>query len=102
EGSRVLTIVPKGLQSFDDSDADFFLDLLPGARDRHGLPESIRFWKSRFESTEPDGGFGVGLMYGPSGCGKSSLVKAGLLPRLGPHVVSIYIEATPQETEKRL
>ena len=28
--------------------------------------------------------FAVGLLYGPSGCGKSSLVKAGLLPRLGP------------------
>ena len=27
--------------------------------------------------------FQVGLIYGPSGCGKSSLVKAGLLPRLG-------------------
>ena len=33
--------------------------------------------------TDPDATFRVGLIYGPSGCGKSSLVKAGLLPRLG-------------------
>ena len=26
-----------------------FLDLLPGPRDRDGLPESIRFWKTRIE-----------------------------------------------------
>src|SRR5204863_133137 len=42
------------------------------------------------------------LLYGPSGCGKSSLVKAGLLPRLGDHVLAVYLEATPQETEIRL
>lgn len=95
-------IVPKGLRSFDAHDADFFLELLPGARDRHGLPESIRFWKVRIEQTDPDSTFRVGLIYGPSGCGKSSLVKAGLLPRLVPHVTPIYVEATPEETEVRL
>jgi eukaryotic-like serine/threonine-protein kinase len=40
-----LKIVPKGLRAFDAEDADFFLELLPGPRDREGLPESIRFWK---------------------------------------------------------
>ena len=44
----------------------------------------------------------MGLIYGPSGCGKSSLVKAGLLPRLGKHVLPVYVEATPEETEARL
>ena len=43
---------------------------------------------------------GSGLIYGPSGCGKSSLVKAGLLPRLAKHVLPVYIEATPEETER--
>jgi serine/threonine protein kinase len=71
-------IVPKGLRSFDAGDSDFFLDLLPGARDRSGLPDSISFWKRRLEERDPDQTFGVGLIYGPSGCGKSSLVKAGL------------------------
>jgi serine/threonine protein kinase/formylglycine-generating enzyme required for sulfatase activity len=99
---RPLRIVPKGLRSFDDGDADFFLELLPGPRDRDGLPESIRFWKSRVEETDADRTFGVGLIYGPSGCGKSSLVKAGLLPRLAGHVLPVYVEATVEETESRL
>ena len=29
-------------------------------------------------------------------------MKAGLLPRLGKHVLRIYVEATPEETEARL
>lgn len=95
-------IIPKGLRSFDRADADFFLDLLSGPRDRDGLPESIRFWKMRIEETDSDETFSVGLIYGPSGCGKSSFVKAGLLPRLATNVVPIYIEATPDETEVRL
>ncbi|QDU97648.1 bifunctional serine/threonine-protein kinase/formylglycine-generating enzyme family protein [Lignipirellula cremea] len=95
-------IVPKGLRSFDASDSDFFLDLLPGARDRSGLPDSITFWKRRLEDRDPDQTFRVGLMYGPSGCGKSSLVKAGLLPKLAENVRTVYIEATANETETRL
>jgi formylglycine-generating enzyme required for sulfatase activity len=94
--------VPKGLRSFDAHDADFFLELLPGPRDREGLPDSLRFWKTRVEETDPDNTFSVGLIYGPSGCGKSSLVKAGLLPRISEGVIPVYIEATPDETEARL
>jgi len=100
--SRKIKIVPKGLRSFDAQDADFFLELLPGPRDRGGLPDSIRFWKSRIEQTDPDETFRVGLIYGPSGCGKSSLVKAGLLPRLAEHVLTVYVEATSDETETRM
>jgi hypothetical protein len=95
-------IVPKGLRSFDAGDADFFLELLPGPRDRDGLPESIRFWKTRTEMTDAESTFSVGLIYGPSGCGKSSLVKAGLLPRLAKSVIAVYIEATGEDTEARL
>lgn len=95
-------VVPKGLHSFDAHDADFYLELLPGPRDREGLPESIRFWKTRVEETDPDNTFAVGVVYGPSGCGKSSFVKAGLLPRLGDHVVPVYVEATANDTESRL
>jgi serine/threonine protein kinase/formylglycine-generating enzyme required for sulfatase activity len=100
--SQPVKIVPKGLRSFDAHDADFFLELLPGPRDREGLPDSIRFWKTRIEETDPDNTFAVGLIYGPSGCGKSSLVKAGLLPRLSEQVVTVYVEATANETETRL
>lgn len=99
---HLIKIVPKGLRSFDAHDADFFLELLPGPRDREGLPDSIRFWKSRIEETDPDNTFTVGLIYGPSGCGKSSLVKAGLLPRLSDDVIAVYVEATASETETRL
>ncbi|XZE55926.1 protein kinase domain-containing protein [Planctomycetaceae bacterium SH139] len=100
--SQRIKIVPKGLRSFDAHDADFFLELLPGPRDREGLPDSIRFWKTRVEEIDADNTFSVGLIYGPSGCGKSSLVKAGLLPRLCAEVIPVYIEATPEETETRL
>jgi serine/threonine protein kinase/formylglycine-generating enzyme required for sulfatase activity len=99
---QTVKIVPKGLRSFDAGDADFFLELLPGPRDRDGLPESIRFWKTRIEETDPDNTPSVGLLYGPSGCGKSSLVKAGLLPRLAGHVTAVYVEATAEDTEARL
>ncbi len=95
-------IVPKGLRSFDARDADFFLELLPGPRDREGLPDSLRFWKARVEEMDPDNTFAVGLIYGPSGCGKSSLVKAGLLPRLASHVLPVYVEATEDQMEARL
>src|SRR5262249_8524469 len=67
-----------------------------------GLPESIRFWKRRIEQIDPDLTFRVGLIYGPSGCGKSSLIKAGLLPWLGEHVLPVYVGATAEETEARV
>ena len=102
QGHKQVAIVPRGLRSFGPDDADFFLDLLPGTRGRDGLPESIRFWKSRIEETDPDKTFDVGLIYGPSGCGKSSLMKAGLLPHLSKSVVAIYVYATADETEIRI
>ncbi len=97
-----LKIVPKGLRSFDAGDASFFLDLLPGPRDRDGLPESIRYWKTRIESRDAEVTFAAGVLYGPSGCGKSSLVKAGLIPHLANDIVPIYLEATGDDTEQRL
>jgi hypothetical protein len=102
EESGPVRIVPKGLRSFDAHDADFFLELLPGPRDRAGLPDSIRFWKTRIEQMNADDTFAVGLIYGPSGCGKSSLVKAGLLPRLAKTVTVLYRETTVNENESRL
>ncbi len=95
-------VVPKGLRSFDANDSDFFLELLPGPFDREGLPEALRFWKKRIEQPESEESFRVGLIYGPSGCGKSSLMKAGLLPRLARSIQSVYVEATPDDTEVRL
>jgi eukaryotic-like serine/threonine-protein kinase len=101
-GSKPDPVVPKGLRSYGAEDADFFLQLLPGPRDCDGLPDSLRFWKARLEQTDAEEPFTVGVLYGPSGCGKSSLVKAGLLPRLASHVLSVYAEATAEDTEARL
>lgn len=95
-------ILPKGLRSFDSEDADFFLDLLPGPRDRDGLPGSIRFWKNRIEEKDSEKTFEVGLIYGPSGCGKTSFAKAGLLPKLSNSILPIYVEATAGDTEGRI
>jgi serine/threonine protein kinase len=97
-----IPVVPRGLRSFESDDADFFLQLLPGPRDRCGLPQVLRFWKSRIEETDPEKTLRVGLIYGPSGCGKSSLVKAGLQPHLADRVVSVFVEAAPGATEARL
>ena len=97
-----LRVRPKGLRAFDDDDRDFFLGLLPGPRDRDGLPESLRFWKVRIESGEHPSPFTVGLLSGPSGCGKTSMVRAGLLCRLSPTVIPVYVEASPGTTESRL
>lgn len=100
--SQSLRIVPRGLRCFEAEDADFFLKLLPGPRDREDLPETLRFWKSRIEASEADQGFRVGLVYGPSGCGKSSFIKAGLIPRLTPLITPVVIEATAIDTEARI
>ena len=94
-------IVPKGLCSFEAEDSAWYLDLLPGPRDKQGLPDSIRFWKSRIETTD-DAAFSVGVIYGPSGSGKSSLLRAGLLPRLSDHVRVAYVEASPGNTEQHI
>ncbi len=100
--NQTVMIVPKGLRSFDAQDASFFLELLPGPRDRDGLSSNLRFWKTQIEEKDPDNTFSVGLIYGPSGCGKSSLVKAGLFPVLSSNIIAIYLEATAGETETRI
>ena len=96
------SVVPKGLRAFDAHDREFFLDLLPGPRDRDGLPECIRSWKQRIESTQSDRTAAIGVVHGPSGCGKSSLVRSGLIPSLGPGVLPIVVEATPDDTVRTL
>jgi serine/threonine protein kinase len=95
-------VIPRGLRSFDAIDADFFLSLLPGPRDRHGLPEQIRFWKSCIENRRRESAQPVCVLYGPSGCGKSSLIKAGVLPRLNADVTTVFVEASQHDTETRL
>ena len=98
-GSRV---IPKGLRPFDGNDTEFFLELLPGPRDRDGLPDVLRFWKLRLQEQDTENSLAVGLVYGPSGCGKTSLIRAGLLPRLDNSIIPVYVEASSEETEADL
>jgi serine/threonine protein kinase len=91
------TIIPKGLRSFDQNDAGFFLSLLPGPVDRLGVPESISFWTARLDVEHQVEDVPVGLIYGPSGCGKSSFVRAGLIPRLSARVIPVYVDCTTDD-----
>lgn len=102
QSAKKVDIIPKGLRSFDALDKNFFLELLPGPRDSDGIPEIVRHWKSKIEETDPAKTSPIGLIYGPTGCGKSSLVKAGVLPRLGENIIQLYIESTAEDTEIRL
>ena len=100
--SQPVNVIPKGLRPFDAQDADFFLELLPGPKDRDGLPNSLRFWKKRIEARDVDESFSVGMIYGPSGCGKSSFVNAGLIPRLSKSITPVVVESLAEFTEQRL
>ena len=100
--ASIARFVPKGLRAFEFEDAAFFLKLLPGPRDRDGVPEVIRDWKRRIEERDSSRTFSVGLLYGPSGSGKSSLIKAGVIPRLSRQVRVIYVPASSKGTEARI
>ncbi|WP_146518470.1 bifunctional serine/threonine-protein kinase/formylglycine-generating enzyme family protein [Stieleria varia] len=102
ESSSLNHVVPRGLRSYDQHDANFFCRLLPGPRDREGVPESLRFWQRQIDSDETADSPRIGVLYGPSGCGKSSFVKAGLMPLLSENITTVFIEATRDETESRL
>ena len=89
-----LAYIPKGLRCFDENDCEFFMRLLPGPKDRLGLPESLRFWTSKLGTEGPVEKTPIGIIYGPSGCGKSSFVRAGLLPFISAHVDAVYVDCT--------
>jgi formylglycine-generating enzyme required for sulfatase activity len=94
DSHRAQQIIPKGLLPFDENDAGFFLDLLPGPKDPFGNSECIRFWISRLAGRM--GNCSHGLMYGPPGCGKTSLIRAGLLPQLPEGIETVYVDCSTE------
>jgi serine/threonine protein kinase/formylglycine-generating enzyme required for sulfatase activity len=92
----------RGLQPFTELDGEAYLPLVPGQRDRNGIPESINFWRRWVESDDPDLEYPVGILYGPSGSGKTSYIRAGLFRHLSPHVCRVYIESRPGNLAERL
>jgi serine/threonine protein kinase len=91
-----------GLRSFDAEKSEYFIQLLPGPRDRSNFPESVSWWKKCVEERDASRTFKVGVLYGPSGCGKSSLIRAGIMPRLDASVVRCYVSANPDSTTEDL
>lgn len=100
--SSVMRIGKRGLQPFTELDAAAYLSLIPGPRDRNGIPDSIQFWKRWVESDDPGTEYPVGVLYGPSGSGKTSYVRAGLFKQLGPDVCHVYLECRPGDLATRL
>lgn len=95
--------VPRGLRAFTVEDADFFLELIPGTRNRNGMPNSLKFWLNRILlPVSVDLLTPVGVVFGPSGSGKSSYVRAGLLPLLSPDILAVVVDCSATDTEAKL
>jgi len=98
-----ISIVPRGLRSFTPDDAEFFPHLVPGTRDRSGLPPILSHWRAWVSPHDDEPELHrVGVISGPPGAGKSSIVRAGILPRISSNVVTVFFEATPDATEQQL
>ena len=100
---KPMKIVPKGLCSFDEHDADFFLELLPGPRDRYGLPDSLPI----LENKDPGDRSRQDVSRGP--LVRAVRVRQVVADQGGASAAAgastswpVYIEATPEETEARL
>ena len=100
--STSLRIRSRGLRPYGEDDADCYLSLVPGPRDRSGIPDSILFWKNWIESDDPDTDYPVGVLYGPSGSGKHPISVPAYCPKLAvtsaPCMSSATVEISPPES----
>ena len=92
----------KGLLPYTEQDAEWYQSLVPGPRDRSGVPESILFWQHWAESDDADANSPVGVLYGPSGSGKTSFVRAGLIRNFDPTICCVYVECRPGDLGGRI
>ena len=102
-GQNRIKIVPKGLRSYDEDDADFFLELLPGPRRADGLPESVHFWKVRIDETDSEKTFRVGVHLRAERLRQVVLGESRIVATtLGSPWSPVYVEAIADDTETRL
>ena len=103
QSQKKAPLIPRGVRPFEARDAIAFRELLPGPKDRLGIPDSIQFWKRKIERENELERFTVGAIMGPGGSGKSSFVRAGLLPHLDPALSqSIFVDAAIENPETQL
>lgn len=100
--SGTLRVEPKGLRAYSEEDGVHFLELIPGPRERSGLPESIHFWKKWASCDNVDEYASVGVLYGPSGAGKTSFIRAGLINQLDNDICPIVIECRSGDLARRI
>ena len=93
---------PAGTAKFRRRHADFFLELLPGPHDRDGLPDSIRFWKSRIEEPTRTRRSGWVSCMAPVAAASRRWSRPVCCPDWTQDVLPIYVEATAADTEVRL
>ena len=79
-----------------------FSSCSPALATATGLPEALRFWKTRIEIDRPRHDLPGRPDLRPIGLRQVVAGQGGLAPRLAKHVLPVYIEATPEETEARL
>jgi len=99
--SRPLKIVPKGLRSFDAHGRRVLLELLPGARTGTGCPRVSVSGRPALRKPDRAGIFGRFDLW-PLGLRQIVAGQGGPIARLAEHVISVYVEATTDETEARL
>lgn len=102
DSSEIPEFVPRGLRSFEPSDARFFQKLLPGPYDMRGMPASLSRLCERLDSRTASESVPVAVVLGPSGSGKSSLVKAGVLPLLPRRVATAFLDASLPNLNRQL
>ena len=95
---RAVKVVPKGLRSFDRARRRLLpRACCPAPGTGTALPESLRFWKTRIEPTDPDADVPGGADLRPVGLRQVVAGEGGAASPAGAGTCKpVYIEATPE------